>query len=368
MSRLTFTPLPITVGELHARRNELNFAPSYQRKSDLWERPKQQLFIDSLLNGFDIPKLYFYDLLSAKDDKSEHRYALIDGKQRLEAIFKFLDGQYPLNDDCELFEDEGIRLGALTFGDLTAQLPSIAARLTRYPLPVTVVATDDIELVEEMFARLNEAVPLNGPEKRNSRGGPLPPVIRRLAKHAFFLRSVPFADARYRHLDLACKFLLIEHRNGLVDTKKRALDSFVDDFKARAATNDAADLEARVTDVLARLVAAFEQQDSLLQRIGMLPLYYELGREVRMGTLDAPALERDTLARFEALRATNRSNERYRQVLLEKQEPIPSTVTVDARLSDFDRKLQSTNDGAAMRDRYNLLKAYIKGAAEFDIH
>jgi hypothetical protein len=73
---------------------------------------------------------------------------------------------------------------------------------------------------DSRFSRLNEAVPLNAPEKRNALGGPMPKRIRALANLAFFHTRLPFPTARYRHLDLATKFLYLEDQDGLTDLKK----------------------------------------------------------------------------------------------------------------------------------------------------
>ena len=78
-----------------------------------------------------------------------------------------------------------------------------------------------------MFSRLNEAGPLNAAEKRNAFGGPLPPLIRRLAKEPFFATKLPFRNSRYRHFDVACKFLYLCKTLGPTDTKKVKLDEFV---------------------------------------------------------------------------------------------------------------------------------------------
>ena len=56
--------------------------------------------IDSIINGFDVPKLYLADfqLGDSSLNVSKLPYAIIDGKQRLEAIFDFFDGTLVLND------------------------------------------------------------------------------------------------------------------------------------------------------------------------------------------------------------------------------------------------------------------------------
>ena len=51
-----------TVQGLAAAFERFDLQPSYQRQSEVWGEEKRQLFIDSLMNGFDVPKLYFHRL------------------------------------------------------------------------------------------------------------------------------------------------------------------------------------------------------------------------------------------------------------------------------------------------------------------
>jgi len=87
-------------------------------------------------------------------------------------------------------------------------------------------------MIEEMFSRLNEAAPLTAPEKRNAYGGPLPRLIRKLATKPFFTKNLPFRNKRYRHFDLATRFLLAEDKKGVVDAKKYSPSSQRDNDSA----------------------------------------------------------------------------------------------------------------------------------------
>jgi hypothetical protein len=43
------------------QRDEIDFDPPYQRRGGIWTRRDKAFLIDSILNGFDIPKLYVAD-------------------------------------------------------------------------------------------------------------------------------------------------------------------------------------------------------------------------------------------------------------------------------------------------------------------
>src|ERR1700722_8575376 len=76
------------------RRAKIDMEPPYQRRGRLWSDADKAYLVDSILNGFDLPKLYVADFtwMDSKLNEKQLPYAIIDGKQRFEAIFDFFDG------------------------------------------------------------------------------------------------------------------------------------------------------------------------------------------------------------------------------------------------------------------------------------
>ena len=66
-------------------------SPEYQREKRLWNETDKRNLLDSILIGMDIPKLYFYKTPNTKI------YEVVDGQQRLWAIWDFYDGLYKLS-------------------------------------------------------------------------------------------------------------------------------------------------------------------------------------------------------------------------------------------------------------------------------
>ncbi len=67
------------------RSDKIDKNPDYQRFGKLWSKDKKQLLIDSIINGYDIPKIYFHYLASSSREINESGklLAIIDGKQRI---------------------------------------------------------------------------------------------------------------------------------------------------------------------------------------------------------------------------------------------------------------------------------------------
>jgi hypothetical protein len=333
---------------LNDMRESILINPDYQREGGVWSRAKKQLFIDSLINRYDVPKFYFH-LLSGEWRNDSYAYSVIDGRQRLEAIWEYIAGDFALSRDTIYNDDPMQEIRNLTYPELARRFPRIATRFNARSLTVMVVTADDLDFIEDMFTRLNEAVPLNAAEKRNSFGGPLPRATRALVQHPFLTRSVPIPTTRYRHHDIVAKLLYLEwwyQQHGEVsDTKKASVDTF---FRSMSDRDDAAvaPTVAAVTKNLDDMAEVFTERDALLKSPGMVAVYYLLfsilGKEEVVG-----AIERSELVRFEEVRAENRN-------LFENEEE-----GVDFKLIEYDELAQSSNDAAALAARLNTLRTYL---------
>ena len=328
-----------TVMLMYLERERIFLDPPYQRASEVWDLYKKQLLIDSLLNGFDIPKLYFHEYEKAElHDGRLCKYAIIDGKQRLSAIWEFMNGDFALNSDIEYMRDNKVKLAGLKYDDLSREHPTIQARLTGRSLTIVTIRTDDTDIIDDMFSRLNEAVPLNAAEKRNAFGGPLPQIIRHVASTKFF-KKVRIPKKRYRHYDLACKFLFLEDQGGSAETKKVRLDNFVKEYKKKRLSKKAEQLETKVQVTLDRMSKVFTEKDPLLQSPAMAVTYFLLFREKEVS--------RNDLLKFEEELSNNQK--------LAKQ----NLAAADADLVEFDRLSQAPNDKSAIEYRLRVLRKHL---------
>src|SRR6266705_2751374 len=86
-----------TIWNLYRMRDRVQLDPDYQRLSDVWTVYKRQFLIDTVLNDFDIPKIYLHKFRQPlKKGGKSYDFAIIDGKQRLETLWAFLDGKIAL--------------------------------------------------------------------------------------------------------------------------------------------------------------------------------------------------------------------------------------------------------------------------------
>lgn len=331
---------------LYSERDAIQLDPDYQRMSDVWNIDKRRFLVDSVLNGYDIPKIYFHEFQKPLEkDGQKYRYAIIDGKQRLQSLWQFIDGQITLADDFEYLHDFSIKAAGMTYNELSNKYPKLKIRFDSTTLTVVTIQTSDEDLIEDMFSRLNEAAPLNASEKRNAYPGPLPPVIRNLAQHLFFKQKIPFGNNRYKHFDLVTKFLYLEAENGPTETKKVYLDSFVKNYPmtiAKPHKPEVDQLVARTTKVLDALSSVFADSDRLLRSSGLISVYYLLARNATInGWLSD--FTRTPFQEFESLRYANR--------VLAEQDIAKARYD----LLEFDKLVWSLNDASAIDFCYQLL-------------
>jgi hypothetical protein len=331
-----------SVWTLYKMRDRIQLDPQYQRQSDVWTLDKRQLLIDTLLNEFDVPKIYLHKFEKPlKVGTKTYDFAIVDGKQRLETLWSFLEGKVALADDFKYFKNSSVNANGMKYAELGKEYPDLKNDFDTFLLAVIVIETDEVEMIEEMFSRLNEAVPLTAAEKRNSFGGPLPVAIKKLATETFFKERLPFSNLRYRHFDLAAKFLLAEYEKKVMDTKKEYLDGFVKSFKTKKRTLMPIFLDPAEKTV--KLMAnVFTNNDVLLRQVGMVSVYYHLFRLARIDGWISQ-ITRKKLVAFNKLRADNRK-------VAEND-----LTKAEYNLLEFDRYTQSPNDAGAIKFRLRVL-------------
>jgi len=325
------------------REDKIDMDPTYQRRGRLWSEGDKAYLIDSILNGYDIPKIYMADFTWGDSplNKKKLPYAIIDGKQRFEAIFDFFKGKIQLNDAFVYLKQPELELGQLGYQDLKKNYPTVAEAFDEYNLYVMSVMARGEAPINELFVRLNRSKSLTGAEIRNAMSGPAPALIREIAKHELFQQYVRFQVKRGQDLNAAAKILYFEYNSKLKETKKTNLDRFVRAAKGRV--KEKLELSARkVIDTLNDMTEVFLPRDRLLGSAGSFPVYYWF-----VGSRKASELPkvREFLVRFEEARLKNRD------LLAQK----PDSTRIDRQLVEYDQFNRSTNDQRSHTGRLKIL-------------
>lgn len=344
-SQILVRPMPThTLRWWLNRQNTIDKSPPYQRRGKIWSDSDKAYLVDSILNGFDVPKLYLADFTFGDSPLNAAKlpYAIIDGKQRLEAVLDFFEGRIVLNDDFVLMDDPSLNLAGLGYKDLKSSFIGVADRFDEYELSVMGVVTKDEGLVNELFIRLNRSKPLTGAEIRNAMKGPVPELIRQVSQNEFFQTNIKFKVLRGDDLNSAAKVLAFEYYEQVQSTKKSDLDGFVSNVNLDQERLERATWQ--VMDVFTRMSDVFLPSDKLLTSSGVVPVYYWF---IRGRTeYDHPFI-RQFLKEFEQQRTNNR--------LLVRDHP--ESDEIDQQLSEYDQYNRSTNDLRSHRERVKILDA-----------
>ncbi len=336
-----------TIMLLYSEKDEIQMDPPYQRMGGVWTKEKKQLLIDSILNDYDLPKIYFHEFTRDKKNKTGNDYAVIDGRQRLEAIWGFVEGEFTIASDFDYQREPSVQLRGLSYDDLGMEYPKIKIKFDSFVLPVIAVDTDDEDLIEDMFSRLNEAVPLNAAEKRNSIGGEMVRAIRRLSRHKFFTNNVKFPNKRYQHMEVAARILLVEQNlffnQRLIDTKKVYLDAMAKNNKDKSHKNKISKIMVKSKAILDEMRNTFSEADVLLSAQGNMVLYYLLFRN---------ALRNDEVGNISRRKFLNFNNALKKNRIIAQNDYEKSSF----ELLEYDRLTQQgTNDASNIKERFSLL-------------
>lgn len=344
---------PKTLSWWFDERENIDFDPPYQRRGSIWSDLDRQFLIDSILNGYDVPKVYIADFTfgNSQLNNKGKQYAVIDGKQRLSAIFDFFDGRLELANDFVWSKEPNLRLSGLSYKDLLSNYPKVASKFANYSLTVMRVITDEEPRINELFVRLNKGKALTGAELRNAMGGLVPDYIRSISNHPFFTKKIAFSSNRRQSDNVAAKLLLLEFRGVAVDTKKVHLDRLVKDgIQAEAKAAEFEEAKNRVLGHLTTMANIFNEKDPLLRTQGPVTVYYWLVRQLEASRTSRL---REFLVAFNALRVSARK----------QKDVMPDANQALLRYDLLDR---STNDQGSIEGRTNILARTFDGWLETD--
>ena len=182
------------IDKIFKRRDRYEI-PEWQR-DEVWPVEKERTLIDTVLRGWHLPKFYF-----VKASDSPETWEVVDGQQRLAAIFAFLDNNLPLSSETQEI------YGGPYYKDLPSE---VSDRFDDFELDYEEITEAEEGEVQEYFQRLQEGLPLTPAERLNAVPGKLTEFVRKLSKHPFFKDKVVLRDARYAYFDVCSKVTAIE--------------------------------------------------------------------------------------------------------------------------------------------------------------
>lgn len=245
-----FSRNSIKINDIYSKFNDEEWIidKTYQRRK-VWGIKDNIRLIETILLELVIPEIFIWDC-DTDPTTGKTITHIVDGQQRINAIFEFIQGKFKLKSKYLISHDIQNLYGDLTFSKLPDE---IKKRIWIYEISVVnLSSTFSLDEIKNMFYRLNLTdYSLNEQEKRNSMDSVFGQVAESLADLDFWAKHKIFSPRDIRRMgDVEyCSSILLLCREGIVDqTKQEVLDQLYTDFVDEYPDRDK-DLK-KVTDAL----------------------------------------------------------------------------------------------------------------------
>ncbi len=256
------------------------FSTTVQRESGQWDSKQQSLLIDSILRSYKIPAIW----ITRTQMKDFVKSTVIDGSQRIHAIYDFIHDKYKLHKSIEpitvkasefngLKEDETYTLAGKTFTKLPKAVRDI---ILDYVIDEFEMFDYTEEQITQQFARLNNGRTFTNAQKANTAlGSDAAEKVHKLEKMDFWNRT-GFSKAQRKHAEITsciiqC-FMLLK-QEGCANLSAGSVENYAAEFGKTAENEDFEHLEKLIT-ALDKCLPDTEENTKFLKKIHIPALIY----------------------------------------------------------------------------------------------
>lgn len=262
--------------KMYDNTDNLSMDAEMQRGSGQWVgrgyEMKRSLLVNSLLNSYPIPPLYFQKTTTSAN---EIFFSVLDGKQRLSTLFDFIDGKYPLHPETPSakIDDETYELADKYFSDLDIECQEEILRYKFLIYCFECAEEDDEDLISEIFFRLNSGVALSGGQKSISLVDlKTAKFVKSILNDKFFSQICTFSALQRRRGDDLCALmqgmLLLDYKYDLYELQTIS-ESDVMKYASHIRKNYSEEQKNRLYDIIDYLEKVFPEKDKMLKKINI---------------------------------------------------------------------------------------------------
>jgi hypothetical protein len=215
------TPSVFEIFRQYNERKNINLAPPFQREK-VWSKKQNSELIESILMGIPLPIMYFF-----QDEKGNIQ--VVDGKQRLTALFEFMKDNgngYTLSELTILDKLKGLK-----FKDLE---PYQRANIEDYELVVNIIKPPTPDRIKfDIFDRVNRGgTRLNNQEMRNAiYQGSATELLKKLSENEWFQKAIDSSIGskfmKDRYIILRAITFMMYKRGEFRENYNRDIDDFI---------------------------------------------------------------------------------------------------------------------------------------------
>ena len=205
-NNISMTIKTLKVMKDNPAKDTIDFNSPIQRKSGMWDEKRKSLLIHSILMSsiFSVPTVYFRkDMIADK----KYQYSVIDGIQRITTVFDFIDNKFPLAEVPPVILDgTTYDVSGKYFSDLEQDCQQ---EIIRFKMRIEAFEPEDGDTeeyvnstIEEVFSRLNSAVPLTSAQLCKAKAGTdVAILLNELLTSKFFTESASFTKSQVKASD-----------------------------------------------------------------------------------------------------------------------------------------------------------------------
>ncbi|WMW25374.1 DUF262 domain-containing protein [Methanolobus sediminis] len=309
--------------------------PDFQREI-VWNKQKQQKLIDSIMRQWHVPPIHLVRI------EGKNKFEVLDGKQRLSAIYSFMKDEFKFDSNLVLGSEELMIIDKKYYSEFPTEM-KFRFDFTR----IRILEVSDIKMDEatELFLRLNLGVTVSTSEKRNCIYGPTKDFLREILQNhpaLFSKETLGFSNLRMAYQDALDKIYFLE-KNGSLDSKPdaRALEKmyFEDVVPGEVKANLIENL-----DSLESILDGFKYK---LTKSTLMSYYWFLREQKKGHTIDEMKMA-DFLKAFEEWRLEQKN------ILEANYMPHPYYLEFENLLSE------GWIDPSSLKGRNKILNAFYK--------
>ncbi len=189
---------PIRVLKKWHNQHSLNMTHPIQRSSGQWSALNQSLLIDSVLNDYIIPPLYFD---KRKGEDGSNCYYVVDGQQRLSVLFSYMNDGFVLHSKIPSIEIDGVTY-EVAGKKYSEQAEDVQKAIQDGFFTIYQLEDTTNEELEEVFLRLNSGVALSKVQlARPKMGTEMASFLNSLVETDFFQKCLNLSVASLRRED-----------------------------------------------------------------------------------------------------------------------------------------------------------------------
>ena len=334
-------------------KGTIKLDPEYQRRHR-WPAETSSRLIESLILNIPIPVVFLsQDIdVDVETDEKISRYTVIDGQQRLTAIYDFLRNKLSLEGLETLPELNGAR-----YIDLP---PFLIRRLEERTIKcLRIDSTVDEQVKFDIFERLNTgSVKLESQELRNATvRGPFNDLIKKLAQYPAFQRLIQVdpknaGDSRkvqkMEDVELVLRFFAL--RNGRYQTLRKGFRDFL--TEALTEFNNLPKAKIAIKERIFCDYMSFIEEN--IGQFAFAKWRIESGREKRMSTFNAAVYDAVAIGLADSFPISQvRDNEAAVIAALDGYKTLFEDEAFFAAVSG------SVNDAGKVSYRIDAMKSYL---------